>query len=74
MFFARLAATNGKKILDGLRRSDTMDELLRELDSLNRILAVSPHKNGVYTAKGLAETCRNFKVPKRDIQASGTGS
>lgn len=71
---ARVTATNAKKILDGLRRSDTMDELLRELDSLNRILAVSPHKNGVYTAKGLAETCRNFKVPKRDIQASGTGS
>jgi hypothetical protein len=61
---ARITATNAKKIVDGLRSDETMEELLKELDSLNRVL-VLPYKNGIYTAKGLAGTCSNFKVPKR---------
>jgi hypothetical protein len=69
---ARITATNAMKIVDGLQRGDKLDEVMKELDSLNRIL-VCPVKNGIYTAEGLRGTCRNLKIPKRPAPASVAG-
>ncbi len=60
----RITATNAVRILDRLQRGDTLDELSRELKSLDRIL-VRPGHNGIYSPRALTKTCQNLKVPKR---------
>lgn len=62
----RITATNAMKIMAGLKRGDNLDELSRELNSLNRIM-VCPGDNGIYSPRALIKTCSNLKVPKRQI-------
>ncbi len=60
----RITATNAVRIVDRLQRGDTLDELSKELKSLDRIL-VRPGHNGIYSPRALAKTCQNLKVPQR---------
>ncbi len=60
----RITATNAMKIMAGLKRGDNLDELAKELKSLDRIL-VCPGHNGIYSPRALMKTCQNLKVPKR---------
>jgi hypothetical protein len=60
----RITATNAIKIMNGFKRGDNMDEVAKELDSLNRIV-VRPGHNGIYSPSALVKTCQNLKVPKR---------
>ena len=60
----RITATNAMKIMAGFRRGDNLDELSRELNSLNRI-TVCPGHNGIYSPRALIKTCQNLKVPRR---------
>jgi len=60
----RIAATNAMKIVGGLQRGDNLDDLSKELKSLDRIL-VRPGHNGIYSPRALLKTCQNLKVPQR---------
>jgi hypothetical protein len=60
----RITATNAMKIMAGFKRGDNLDELSKELNSLNRIL-VCPGHNGIYSPRALMKTCQNLSVPKR---------
>ena len=62
----RITATNANRIVENAASRDKVTDLLTELDSLKKILSV-PYRNGIFTAEGLAGTCRNFKVPKRSL-------
>jgi hypothetical protein len=60
----RVTATNAMKIISAFRRGDNLDELSKELNSLNRIV-VRPGHNGIYSPVALTKTCQNLKVPRR---------
>jgi hypothetical protein len=68
-FFAwktRITATNSLKIVNSLQSGDTLKELRRELNSLNRLL-VCPGHNGIYTQRNLVKICQGLKVAKRPV-------
>ncbi len=60
----RITATNAMKIMEGLQRGDNLDDLSKELNSLNRIM-VCPGDNGIYSPRALKKTCLNLKIPRR---------
>jgi hypothetical protein len=64
----RITATNAMKIMMGLQRGDSLDELSAELKTLDRMV-VCPGENGIYSPRALTKTCQNLKIPKRSQDA-----